>query len=161
MTAKNRTFSSELLAPVAQVASKAILEFAIARKPPSCEGANIATQLRLIAEALKPRLLYQLPLEVQELCFLVLRDLFDVCTVCFSIPVPKIPRRFNILYPFPISLRINIGVDNIIQLYLLSFLPPFSMIPLAQSFPLCAAKARNSLYITFYISLLLDNLFII
>jgi hypothetical protein len=58
------------------------------RKPPSCEGANIAIRLHLIAEALKPQPIYQLPSEIQKLCYLVLQDLFNICTVCFSILAP-------------------------------------------------------------------------
>lgn len=149
MAANSRTFSSELLAPVAREAWKAIFEFARARKPPSCEGANIATQLNLIAGALKPRSLYQLPPEVQELCFLVLQDLFDICTVCFSILVPKIPRRVQHIVFLPNPIKDQHWSCEYTSTLFTIVSTPFSTIPLPQSFPFCAVKIRNSLYITF------------
>lgn len=81
MATKSHIFSSELLSRVAQKASMLMLGLA-KETPPSCEGANIATQLHLIKGALESQPVP--PEEVQALCYLVLQDLFSICTVCFS-----------------------------------------------------------------------------
>lgn len=82
MAIKSRAFSSELLSPVAEEVWKPIFEVARTSKPPSSEGANIAIHLHLVAEALKRQSLYRLTPEVQKQCDSVLKDIFNVCTVC-------------------------------------------------------------------------------
>jgi hypothetical protein len=88
MAANIRTSSSQLLNAAAQEAWKAIFEVAKARKPPSSEGADIVLQLKAISEALDPQSLSQKPPD--ELCLLVLQDLFDICTVCSCILVWRV-----------------------------------------------------------------------
>lgn len=81
MATKRHTFSnSELLSRIVQEAWKLMLD--LAKETRSREGANIATQLLLIKGALESQPVP--PEEVQRRCDLVLRDLFNICTVCFS-----------------------------------------------------------------------------
>jgi hypothetical protein len=135
MAANIRISHSELLNSAAQEAWKAIFEVAKARKPPSCEGADIALQLKAISEALDPQSLSQKPPD--ELCLLVLQDVFDICTVCSAFLVWRPLDGLNRLY-FPDLIKHQFWSWQYNQFCLLLFLTHFSMMLLAQPCPFCA-----------------------